>query len=75
MENNKYKLNLPILNLFCFDTFVYCQSILAEEVEYYAMYDPDIINVAFYLIVFKAIEYLGKLCFNFLESSLTLEKK
>lgn len=78
MELDKYKLNLPFFNLLSLhDTFTW-QAIVAEiseEIEYYAMYDPIIINAIFYLIIFKAIEYLGKLGFNSLKSSLTLEEK
>jgi hypothetical protein len=31
-----------------------------EEVEYYGLYDPNIINVIISLICFKLIEYLGE---------------
>lgn len=70
MEFNRYNFNLPVLNLFWFDALISWQSIAAEEVEYYAMYDPDIMTVAFYLIIFKAIENFAILCFDFCKSRL-----
>jgi hypothetical protein len=38
----------------------------SEEVEYYGIYDPDIINVTISLICFQLIEYLGEKMFKFI---------
>lgn len=40
------------------------QITIFEEAEYYGIYDPNIINTAFNIISFKAIEFVSPLLFK-----------
>lgn len=41
------------------------KKIISEEVEYYAIYDPNIINVLASIALLELIEHLGRIAFAF----------
>lgn len=44
-----------------FDTLVCVQEIALEDLEYYAVYDPNLVAVVLSIVMFKPIEYLFEL--------------
>jgi hypothetical protein len=50
------------------------QEIACEELEYYGIYDPNIISVAVSIIFFKLIEYGGEIIFKFILSQVKKKK-
>lgn len=55
----------------CINALIFLQTTAVDvlnDVEYYAIYDPDVINVAISLAIFKPIEYLVEVAFSWFAS-------
>ncbi|MBD2778391.1 hypothetical protein [Iningainema tapete] len=60
----------------CINALIFSQTIAVDvlnDVEYYAIYDPDVINTATNLVIFKPLEYLVEVTFSWILSKLQIK--
>ena len=68
MQLKLSQFKLIILYVTRLDLLVGLQFGAAKEIEFYGIYDPDIMNVTIAIAISKAIEYIAPIFLNFFRS-------